>query len=135
MIKFKPNISMFVTPDLREMQLDSFRNLLLEILPVEFKNLARTNYSNSIFQFQILGERYRFEIPKWNERESIYNSGTYSSNLYIPTSLYNIEERKTQIQRKTLFSGSQSISNIVYNVIRSGYRELCLYQPHSIVIL
>lgn len=126
MIKFKPNISMFVTPDLREMQLDSFRNLLLEILPVEFKNLARTNYSNSIFQFQILGERYRFEIPKWNERESMYNSGTYSSNLYIPTSLYNIEERKTQIQ--TVLIGSIPLMTINGSFIINGMSRCVVSQ-------
>jgi DNA-directed RNA polymerase subunit beta len=126
MIKLKKNRSMFVTPDLRQMQLESFRTLLLEILPLELKKLAQIEYNNSQFEFQILATRYLFEIPRWNEREAIYESATYSSNLYIPASLYNREQRKTQIQ--TVLLGSLPLMTINGSFIINGISRCIVSQ-------
>jgi DNA-directed RNA polymerase subunit beta len=126
MIKVKRNRSMFVIPDLRQMQLESFRNLLLEILPLELKKLAQIEYNNPQFEFEILSHRYRFEIPRWNEREAIYQSVTYSSNLYIPASLYNTDKHKTQIQ--TVLLGSLPLMTINGSFIINGISRCIVSQ-------
>jgi DNA-directed RNA polymerase subunit beta len=95
--KHRKTMSMFVTPDLTQIQIESFCNLLLNILPLDLSNLEKIQYKNIQFQFKILGSKYRFELPKISEQKAIYQGATYSSNLYVPVFLYNQDERYTEM--------------------------------------
>ena len=97
MRKHRKTISMFVMPDLRQIQIESFSNLLINILPSELNSLENIEYRNPQFHFRILGTKYRFEIPKLNSKEAAYQGTTYSSNVYVPVFLYNKEEQYTEM--------------------------------------
>jgi DNA-directed RNA polymerase subunit beta len=95
------NISMFVLPDFVEIQVGSFCRFLESAILEElqkFPIIKLTTSSGEIFEFQILAEHYCLIEPLLNEREAVYQSTTYASDLYVPIKLTNLKNGKSRSQ-------------------------------------
>lgn len=93
-----------IAPDLRYIQIESFQNFLLTMLPLTLNNLGNLIYKNLKFELKLEGNQYRFETPQYNENEAIYQIATFSSNLYIPAYIYDQQQEEIDIQ--TILLGS-----------------------------
>lgn len=126
MEKINRKKSMFVLPDFKQIQIESFRNFLLNILPRELHYFEHITQMNQHLEFRLLGEAYRLEIPNLNEVEAIYQVKTYASNLYVPVSISDTHKKKTKIQ--TILLGSIPLMSFRGTFVINGVSRCILSQ-------
>jgi DNA-directed RNA polymerase subunit beta len=126
MLNIHKNASMFVLPDFKQIQIDSFRHFLTDLLRLELERFSTIKHFNQQLEFKLLGESYRLEMPKFNEREAVYQSATYSSNLYAPA--YLADRKRGIIQTQTVFLGNLPLMTARGNFVIRGVSRCIVSQ-------
>nr|YP_009258765.1 beta subunit of RNA polymerase [Cylindrocystis brebissonii]ANI25887.1 beta subunit of RNA polymerase [Cylindrocystis brebissonii] len=125
MVSLNKRSSMFVLPDLKQIQVDSFRYFLLHILPIELDYCGNVIQINQHLEFKLLGESYKLEIPKLNEKEALYQAKTYASNLYVPV---YITDKKRKQKTQTILLGSIPLMSFRGTFVINGVSRCILSQ-------
>nr|QKQ14647.1 beta subunit of RNA polymerase [Zygnema circumcarinatum] len=126
MLSINKSAGMFVLPDFKQIQIESFRYFLTDLLPLELERFGVIKNSNQQLEFKLLGESYRLEVPKFNEREAVYQSATYASNLYAPAYLSDLKHGT--IQRQTVFLGSLPLMSATGTFVIRGISRCIVSQ-------
>lgn len=124
MIKQSQLMHLAVTPDLRHIQLDSFRHLLNHLVPFELSRII--NYRTPFLSVRLLGTSYRFSFPNCTPQEAVDQALSYTSTLYLPVSVTNEEEGWVEIQ--TVCLGNWPLMTRHGNFILNGISRCLVSQ-------
>ncbi len=103
-------MEMFVLPEFGKIQFEGFHRFIHKGLIEELKNFPKIEDPDQEFKFQLFGGDYRLAESIMKEREAIYQSDTYSSDLYVPAQLTQ-KKGEGKIQKQTVFVGSIPLMN------------------------
>jgi len=80
-------MEMSVLPEFGKIQFEGFHRFIHKGLIEELNDFPKIEDPDQEFEFQLFGGDYRLAEPIMKEREAIYQSDTYSSDLYVPARL------------------------------------------------
>lgn len=133
MCKFDRNI-MFVLPDFLQIQIESFRRFLEKSIYEELNNFPIIKDNTKEIEFKIIPDQYLLSEPLLTEREAVYKSATYSSDLYVPVQLTNTKDGNFRIQTVCLGSiplmtprGTFVINGVSWTIVNQILRNPGIY--------
>nr|AND48349.1 beta subunit of RNA polymerase [Eosphagnum rigescens] len=119
-------MEMSVLPEFGKIQFEGFHRFIHKSLIEELNDFPKIEDTDQEFEFQLFGGEYRLAEPIMKEREAIYQSGTYSSDLYVPARLTQKKGRK--IQKQTVFIGSIPLMNSQGTFVVNGVARVIINQ-------
>jgi DNA-directed RNA polymerase subunit beta len=134
MSKLDQNIKMFVLPDFLQIQIESFRRFLHTSIAEELNNFPIIKDTTKEIEFKMLPQKYLLSEPLLTEREAVYKSTTYASDLYVPIQLTSIKDGKSRIQTVCLGSiplmtprGTFVINGVSWTIVNQILRNPGIY--------
>nr|YP_009974110.1 RNA polymerase beta subunit [Marattia laxa]QNH93995.1 RNA polymerase beta subunit [Marattia laxa] len=122
----KENKKMFVLPEFGRIQFEGFQRFIHQDLVEELTNFPKIEDIDQEVEFRLFGERYRLTEPFIKERDAVYQSFTYSSDLYVPAQL--MRRRNGRIQRQTVHFGSIPLMNSQGTFVINGIARVVINQ-------
>nr|WIA67710.1 RNA polymerase beta subunit [Apopellia endiviifolia]WKW94919.1 RNA polymerase beta subunit [Apopellia endiviifolia] len=119
-------MEIFVLPEFGRIQFEGFNRFINEGLIEELTNFPEIEDMDQEFEFRIFGKQYRLVEPFSGERDAVYQSITYSSDLYVPAQLTKKKEGKTQ--KQTVFLGSIPLMNSRGTFVVNGVARVVINQ-------
>nr|YP_010881240.1 RNA polymerase beta subunit [Fossombronia foveolata]WIA67193.1 RNA polymerase beta subunit [Fossombronia foveolata] len=119
-------MEIFVLPEFGRIQFEGFNRFTTQNLIEELTNSPEIEDTDEGFEFRIFGEQYRLVEPFLKERDAVYQSITYSSDLYVPAESIRGEDRK--VQRQTVFLGSIPLMNSQGTFVVNGVARVVTNQ-------
>lgn len=119
-------MKIFVLPEFGKIQFESFNRFLTKGLIEELIKFPKIEDIDQELQFQIFGEKYQLMEPSIKERDAVYQSTTYSSDLYVPAQLK--QKKEGNIQKQTVFIGSIPLMNSQGTFIVNGIARVVINQ-------
>lgn len=127
-------MNMFVLPDFLQIQIESFRRFLENCIFEELNKFPIIKDSAKDIEFKLLTEKYLLSEPLLTEREAVYKSATYASDLYVPVQLTHIKDGQTRIQTVCLGSiplmtprGTFVINGVSWTIVNQILRNPGIY--------
>jgi DNA-directed RNA polymerase subunit beta len=80
-------MEMFVLLEFGKIQFEGFHCFIHKGLIKELNGFPKIEYLDQEFEFELCGGEYQLAKPIMKEREVIYQSDTYSLDLYVPARL------------------------------------------------
>nr|AND47858.1 beta subunit of RNA polymerase [Sphagnum strictum] len=120
-------MEMFVLPEFGKIQFEGFHRFIHKGLIEELNDFPKIEDPDQEFEFQLFGGEYRLAEPIIKEREAIYQSDTYSSDLYVPARLTQ-KKRGGEIQKQTVFVGSIPLMNSQGTFVVNGVARVIINQ-------
>jgi DNA-directed RNA polymerase subunit beta len=134
MSELHTNITTFVLPDFLQIQIESFRRFLQNSIYEELRNFPVIKDSAKEIEFKILYDKYMLSEPLLTEREAVYKSATYASDLYVPIQVTNLKNGKLRIQTVCLGSiplmtprGTFVINGVSWTIVNQILRNPGIY--------
>lgn len=128
------NMNMFVLPDFLQIQIESFRRFLENCLFEELNKFPIIKDSAKDIEFKLLADKYLLSEPSSTEREAVYKSTTYASDLYVPVQLTHLKDGYTRIQTVCLGSiplmtprGTFVINGVSWTIVNQILRNPGIY--------
>ena len=115
--------SRFISPDLAEIQRQSFRNFLSEGLVEVLESFPVIVDPTGKLELQFFGKDYKLKFPRYSVRKAKSRDRTYSAQIYIPSKL---SRRDTELLKKNK-------NNEVYN-LNSIQEKQKKYKKRSVFI-
>uniref|UniRef100_A0AAU8AVU4 DNA-directed RNA polymerase subunit beta n=1 Tax=Tulipa tetraphylla TaxID=3064860 RepID=A0AAU8AVU4_9LILI len=122
----KKNEGMSTIPGFNQIQFEGFCRFINQGLTEEFHKFPKIEDTDQEIEFQLFVERYQLVEPLIKERESVYESLTYSSELYVPAGL--IWKSGRNIQEQTVFIGNIPLMNSLGTSIVNGIYRIVINQ-------
>nr|QJS34844.1 DNA-directed RNA polymerase beta subunit [Erythronium japonicum] len=122
----KKNEGMFTIPGFNQIQFEGFCRFINQGLTEEFHKFPKIEDTDQEIEFQLFVERYQLVEPLIKERESVYESLTYSFELYVPAGL--IWKSGRNIQEQTVFIGNIPLMNSLGTSIVNGIYRIVINQ-------
>nr|AND47941.1 beta subunit of RNA polymerase [Sphagnum aongstroemii] len=120
-------MEMSVLPEFGKIQFEGFHRFIHKGLIEELHNFPKIEDPDQEFEFQLFGGEYRLAEPIMKEREAIYQSDTYSSDLYVPARLTQ-KKGGGKIQKQTVFVGSIPLMNSQGTFVVNGVARVIINQ-------
>lgn len=127
-------MNMFVLPDFLQIQIESFRRFLENCIFEELKKFPIIKDSAKDIEFKLLTEKYLLSEPILTEREAVYKSATYASDLYVPVQLTHLKDGQSRIQTVCLGSiplmtprGTFVINGVSWTIVNQILRNPGIY--------
>nr|YP_009827880.1 RpoB [Curcuma zedoaria]QIV67954.1 RpoB [Curcuma zedoaria]QLD95646.1 RNA polymerase beta subunit [Curcuma phaeocaulis]QLD96168.1 RNA polymerase beta subunit [Curcuma wenyujin] len=120
------NEGMSTIPGFSQIQFEGFCRFINEGLTEEFHKFPKIEDTDQEIEFKLFVERYQLVEPLINERNAVYESLTYSSELYVPAGL--IWKTGRDIQEETIFIGNIPIMNSLGTFIVNGIYRIVINQ-------
>ena len=120
------NMEIFVLPEFGRIQFEGFNRFINKGLIEELINFPKIHDIDQELEFRIFGEQYKLAEPSFRERDAVYQSMTYSSDLYVPAQLTRGREGKKQ--RQTVFLGSIPLMNSQGTFVVNGVARVIINQ-------
>nr|YP_010626838.1 RNA polymerase beta subunit [Roscoea debilis]WBK25410.1 RNA polymerase beta subunit [Roscoea alpina]WBK25668.1 RNA polymerase beta subunit [Roscoea cautleoides var. pubescens]WBK25496.1 RNA polymerase beta subunit [Roscoea alpina]WBK25754.1 RNA polymerase beta subunit [Roscoea cautleoides var. pubescens]WBK25840.1 RNA polymerase beta subunit [Roscoea cautleoides var. pubescens] len=120
------NEGMSTIPGFSQIQFEGFCRFINEGLTEEFHKFPKMEDTDQEIEFKLFVERYQLVEPLINERNAVYESLTYSSELYVPAGL--IWKTGRDIQEETIFIGNIPIMNSLGTFIVNGIYRIVINQ-------
>jgi len=120
-------MEMFVLPEFGKIQFEGFHRFIHKGLIEELNDFPKIEDPDQEFEFQLFGGEYRLAEPIMKEREAIYQSDTYSSDLYVPARLTQ-KKGGGKIQKQTVFVGSIPLMNSQGTFVVNGVARVIINQ-------
>ena len=114
----------FISPDLAEIQRQSFRNFLSEGLIEVLDSFPVIVDPTGKLELQFYGKDYKLKFPRYSVRKAKSRDRTYSAQIYIPSKL---SRRDTELFKKNK-------SNDVYNLTSNIQEKQKKYKKRSVFI-
>nr|YP_009922642.1 RNA polymerase beta subunit [Wiesnerella denudata]QNA49808.1 RNA polymerase beta subunit [Wiesnerella denudata] len=119
-------MEIFVLPEFGKIQFEGFNRFINKGLSEELSNFPIIEDIDKEFEFQIFGEQYQLAEPLLTERDAVYQSITYSSDIYVPAQLTTKKKRK--IQKQIVFLGSIPLMNSQGTFVVNGVSRVIINQ-------
>ncbi|KAK8960315.1 DNA-directed RNA polymerase subunit beta [Platanthera guangdongensis] len=120
------NAGMSTIPGYNQIQVDVFCRFINQGLTEEFKKFQKIEDRDKEIEFQLFAETYQLAEPLILERDVVYESVTYSSELYVPAVL--IWKTGRNMQEQTVFLGNIPIMNSFGTSIVNGIYQIVINQ-------
>nr|YP_009484313.1 RNA polymerase beta subunit [Lilium washingtonianum]AWD37703.1 RNA polymerase beta subunit [Lilium washingtonianum] len=117
---------MSTIPGFNQIQFEGFCGFINRGLAEEFHKFPKIEDTDQEIEFQLFVERYQLVEPLIKERDAVYESLTYSSELYIPAGL--IWKSGRDIQEQTVFIGNIPLMNSLGTSIVNGIYRIVINQ-------
>nr|YP_009667958.1 RNA polymerase beta subunit [Jubula hutchinsiae]QCW58734.1 RNA polymerase beta subunit [Jubula hutchinsiae] len=119
-------MEIFVLPEFGKIQFEAFNRFLNKGLINELLKFPKIEDIDQELEFRIFGENYKLTKPFIKERDAVYQSITYSSDLYVPAQLTQKKEGKTQ--KQTVFLGNIPLMNSQGTFVVNGVARVVINQ-------
>ena len=113
-------------PEFGKIQFEGFHRFIYKGLIEELSSFPKIQDADHEFEFRLLDKEYKSAEPLIKERDAVYQSNTYSSDLYVPTQLAQKRKRKTQ--KQTVFIGSIPLMNSQGTFVVNGVARVIINQ-------
>nr|UCU10966.1 RNA polymerase beta subunit [Fritillaria davidii]UCU11055.1 RNA polymerase beta subunit [Fritillaria davidii]UCU11138.1 RNA polymerase beta subunit [Fritillaria davidii] len=120
------NEEMSTIPGFNQIQFEGFCGFINRGLAEEFHKFPKIEDTDQEIEFQLFVERYQLVEPLIEERDAVYESLTYSSELYVPAGL--IWKSGRDIQEQTVFIGNIPLMNSLGTSIVNGIYRIVINQ-------
>nr|YP_009991000.1 RNA polymerase beta subunit [Lilium apertum]YP_009991083.1 RNA polymerase beta subunit [Lilium gongshanense]QQD79336.1 RNA polymerase beta subunit [Lilium souliei]QHD45562.1 RNA polymerase beta subunit [Lilium apertum]QHD45896.1 RNA polymerase beta subunit [Lilium gongshanense]UYS92954.1 RNA polymerase beta subunit [Lilium apertum] len=117
---------MSTIPGFNQIQFEGFCGFINRGLAEEFHKFPKIEDTDQEIEFQLFVERYQLVEPLIKERDAVYESLTYSSELYVPAGL--IWKSGRDIQKQTVFIGNIPLMNSLGTSIVNGIYRIVINQ-------
>ncbi|KAG6540454.1 hypothetical protein Mapa_018138 [Marchantia paleacea] len=119
-------MEIFILPEFGKIQFEGFNRFINQGLSEELSNFPIIEDIDQEFEFQIFGEQYKLAEPLLKERDAVYQSITYSSDVYVPAQL--TQKKKGKIQKQIVFLGSIPLMNSQGTFVVNGVARVIINQ-------
>lgn len=119
-------MEIFVLPEFGKIQFEGFHRFINQGLSEELSNFPIIEDIDQEFEFQIFGEQYKLAEPLLKERDAVYESITYSSDIYVPAQL--TKKKNGKIQKQIVFLGSIPLMNSQGTFVVNGVARVIINQ-------
>nr|YP_010403477.1 RNA polymerase beta subunit [Liparis rostrata]QJS35463.1 RNA polymerase beta subunit [Liparis japonica]QUS63154.1 RNA polymerase beta subunit [Liparis kumokiri]UQW83168.1 RNA polymerase beta subunit [Liparis rostrata] len=120
------NEGMSTIPGFSQIQFEGFCRFINQGLTEEFQKFQKIEDRDQEIEFQLFAETYQLVEPLIKERDAVYESLTYSSELYVPAVL--IWKTGRNMQEQTVFIGNIPIMNSFGTFIVNGIYRIVINQ-------
>nr|YP_009462522.1 RNA polymerase beta subunit [Boehmeria spicata]AUV64861.1 RNA polymerase beta subunit [Boehmeria spicata] len=120
------NEEMSTIPGFNQIQFEGFCRFIDRGLTEELYKFPTIEDTDQEIEFQLFVERYQLVEPLIKERDAVYESLTYSSELYVSAGL--IWKTSRDIQEKIIFIGNIPIMNSLGTFIVNGIYRIVINQ-------
>nr|QXO04537.1 RNA polymerase beta subunit [Hetaeria anomala] len=120
------NEGMSTIPGFSQIQFEGFCRFINRGLTEEFQKFQKIEDRDQEIEFQLFVETYKLVEPLIKERDAVYESLTYSSELYVPAVL--IWKNGRNMQEQTVFIGNIPIMNSFGTSIVNGIYRIVINQ-------
>nr|QKV48324.1 RNA polymerase beta subunit [Tipularia szechuanica] len=120
------NEGMSTIPGFSQIQFEGFCRFINQGLTEEFHKFQKIEDRDQEIEFQLFVETYQLVEPLIKERDAVYESLTYSSELYVPAVL--IWKTGRNMQEQTVFIGNIPIMNSFGTSIVNGIYRIVINQ-------
>nr|QYK18717.1 RNA polymerase beta subunit [Stelis grandiflora] len=120
------NEGMSTIPGFSQIQFEGFCRFINQGLTEEFHKFQKIEDRDQEIEFQLFAETYQLVEPLIKERDAVYESLTYSSELYVPAVL--IWKTGRNMQEQTVFIGNIPIMNSFGTSIVNGIYRIVINQ-------
>ena len=119
-------MEIFVLPEFGRIQFEGFHRFINKGLIGELANFPIIQDMNQELEFRIFGEQYKLAEPYSKERDAVYQSITYSADLYVPAQL--TQKKDGKVQKQTVFLGSIPLMNSQGTFVVNGVARVIINQ-------
>nr|YP_010609784.1 RNA polymerase beta subunit [Paphiopedilum exul]WAO28012.1 RNA polymerase beta subunit [Paphiopedilum exul] len=120
------NEGMSTIPGFIQIQFEGFFRFINQGLAEEFHKFPKIEDRDQEIEFNLFVETYQLVEPLIKERDAVYESLTYSSELYVPAVL--IWKTDRNMQEQTVFIGNIPIMNSFGTSIVNGIYRIVINQ-------
>ena len=119
-------MEIFVLPEFGKIQFEGFNRFINKSLIEELLKFPKIEDIDQELEFRIFGDKYKLAEPCIKERDAVYQSVTYSSDLYVPSQLTQKKEGK--LEKQTVFLGSIPLMNSQGTFVVNGIARVVINQ-------
>ncbi|KAK8493462.1 hypothetical protein V6N12_044554 [Hibiscus sabdariffa] len=120
------NGEMSTIPGLNQIQFEGFCGFMDRGLTEELYKFPKIEDTDQEIEFQLFVETYQLVEPLIKERDAVYESLTYSSELYVSAGL--IWKTSKDMQEQTIFIGNIPLMNSLGTSIVNGIYRIVINQ-------
>nr|AEQ37105.1 RNA polymerase beta subunit [Ginkgo biloba] len=113
-------------PGFGQIQFEGFCRFIDQGLIEELSNFPEIEYTDQEIESRLSGKKYKSAEPLIEERNAVYQSLTYSSELYVPARL--IQKNRRKIQKQTVFLGNIPLMNSRGTFVVNGISRIVVDQ-------
>nr|UCU06597.1 RNA polymerase beta subunit [Ziziphus hajarensis] len=117
---------MSTIPGFNQIQFEGFCRFIDRGLTEEFSKFPKIEDTDQEIEFQLFVETYQLVEPLIKERDAVYESLTYSSELYVSAGL--IWKTSRDMQEQTIFIGNIPLMNSLGTSIVNGIYRIVINQ-------
>ncbi|KAL7144128.1 hypothetical protein ABFS83_08G237800 [Erythranthe nasuta] len=121
-----PNEAMSTISGFNQIQFEEFCRFIDQDLTEELYKLPKIEDTDYEIEFQLFVERYQLVEPVIKERNVVYESLTYSSELYVSAGL--IWKTSKDMQEQTILIGNIPLMNSLGTSIVNGIYRIVINQ-------
>nr|YP_010581394.1 RNA polymerase beta subunit [Triphyophyllum peltatum]UZT27799.1 RNA polymerase beta subunit [Triphyophyllum peltatum] len=120
------NQGMSTIPGFNQIQFEGFSRFIGQGLTEELSKFPKIEDTDQESEFQLFVETYQLVEPLIKERDAVYESLTYSSELYVSAGL--ILKTSRDMQEQTIFIGNIPLMNSLGTSIVNGIYRIVINQ-------
>nr|WRH49457.1 RNA polymerase beta subunit [Scabiosa tschiliensis] len=120
------NEGLSTIPGFNQIQFEGFCRFIDRGLMDELSKFPKIEDTDQAIEFQLFLETYKFVEPLIKERDAVYKSLTYSSELYVSAGL--IWKTRRDMQEQTIFIGNIPLMNSLGTFIVNGIYRILINQ-------
>ncbi|KAF4387306.1 hypothetical protein F8388_016715 [Cannabis sativa] len=120
------NGKMSTIPEFNQIQFEGFCRFIDQGLTEELYKFPKMEDTDQEIEFQLFVETYQLAEPLIKERDAVYESLTYSSELYVSAVL--IWKTSRDMQEQTIFIGNIPLMNSLGTSIVNGIYRIVINQ-------
>uniref|UniRef100_UPI0030E0F882 RNA polymerase beta subunit n=1 Tax=Petrorhagia saxifraga TaxID=46121 RepID=UPI0030E0F882 len=120
------NALMSTIPGFNQIQFEGFGRFIDQGLPEELYKFPKIEDTDQEIEFQLFVETYQLVEPVINEKDAVYKSLTYSSELYVSAGF--IWKTGREMQEQTILIGSIPLMNSLGTFIVNGIYRIVINQ-------
>lgn len=119
---------MSTIPGFNQIQFEGFCRFIDQGLTEELSKFPKIEDTNQEIDFELFLERYKLVEPLIKERDAVYESLTYSSELYVSARLIWKNDRRRYIQEQTILIGKIPLMTSLGAFIVNGIYRIVINQ-------
>nr|YP_009740073.1 RNA polymerase beta subunit [Lapsanastrum humile]YP_009740159.1 RNA polymerase beta subunit [Youngia japonica]QIC54797.1 RNA polymerase beta subunit [Lapsanastrum humile]QIC54883.1 RNA polymerase beta subunit [Youngia japonica] len=119
---------MSTIPGFNQIQFEGFCRFIDQGLTEELSKFPKIEDTNQEIDFELFLERYQLVEPPIKERDAVYESLTYSSELYVSARLIWKNDRRRYIQEQTILIGKIPLMTSLGAFIVNGIYRIVINQ-------
>nr|QYH50835.1 RNA polymerase beta subunit [Saussurea tanguensis] len=120
--------AMSTIPGFNQIQFEGFCRFIDQGLIEELSKFPKIEDTNQEIDFELFLERYQLVEPLIKERDAVYESLTYSSELYVSARLIWKNDRRRYIQEQTILIGKIPLMTSLGAFIVNGIYRIVINQ-------